>query len=144
MSESDEKFQKGIMELNKGNDKKAFDFLKDVFESRGENYLLKVKDRSTSAIMLLDALNLLHSLVWLRIAEAGKEKKIDAGTWGKALGTAEAARLAIGPLVLGIAQIAKEENIPKVETKARGLLAATDDLLEIAKKALEARKMLKR
>ena len=81
MSESDEKFQKAIMELNKGNDKKAFGFLKDVFESRRENYLLKVEDRSTSITLLLEALNLLHSLVWLRIAEAGKEKKIDAGTW---------------------------------------------------------------
>ena len=131
------------MELNEGNDMKAFDFLKDVFESRRENYLMKAKDRSRSAIMLLDALNLLHSLVWLRIAEAGKEKKIDEGTWGKALGSAEAARLAIGPLVLGIAQIAKEENIPKVETKARGLLAATDDLMEITKKAFDAKKMAK-
>ena len=140
MSESDEKFQKGMIELNKGNDKKAFGFFRDAFESRRENYLLKAEDRSTSAIMLLDALNLLHSLVWLRIAEAGIEKKKDSATLGKALGAVEAARFAIGPLVLGLAQIAKEENIQKVETKARGLLAATDDLVEIAKKALDAKR----
>ena len=144
MSESDEKFKKGILELNKGNDKKAFGFFRDIFESRRENYLLKVKDRSTSIIRLLDALNLLHSLVWLRMAEAGKEKKNNVVIMGKAVGAVEAARFALGPLVLGIAQIAKEENIPKMETKARGLLAATDDLVEIAKKALEAKKMLKR
>ncbi|MHA1637136.1 MAG: hypothetical protein ACTSUO_08805 [Candidatus Thorarchaeota archaeon] len=144
MSESDEKFQKAIIELNKGNDKKAFGLLKDVYEDRREEYQLKAEDNSTSIMMLLDALNLLHSLVWLRVAEAGKEKKMDAGTWGKALGTVEAARLAIGPLVLGIAQIAKEENITRVETKARGLLAATDDLGEIAKKAFAAQKKVRR
>ena len=36
MSEADEKLQKGIIELDKGNDKKAFGLFKEVFEKRQE------------------------------------------------------------------------------------------------------------
>jgi hypothetical protein len=40
--------------------------------------------------------------------------------------------------VTGLAQWAKEKNIKVVHNKALGLLAATKDLEDMAKKALEA------
>ncbi|MGY5858598.1 MAG: hypothetical protein RTU63_04455 [Candidatus Thorarchaeota archaeon] len=142
MSEVDEKLQKGIIELDKGNDKKAFSFFKEVFEDRQERLLEKVKDNPKSPTLMLDALYMIHSLVWLRVAEAGKDKKHSVELLGKAVGTVESARSALGPLVSGLAQWATEKNITQVKNKALGLLAATKDLEDMAKKALEAsRKM---
>ena len=94
MSESDEKLQKGIIELDKGNDKKAFGFFKEVFESRQEKLLLKVQDNPKSPTLMLDALYMIHALVWLRVAEAGKDKARSTELLGKAVGTVEAARTA--------------------------------------------------
>ena len=134
----DEKLQKGIIELDKGNDKKAFGYFKDVFEDRQERLLKKVQDNPKSPTLMLDALYMIHALVWLRVAEAGKDKNRAVELMGKAVGTVEAARTALGPLVTGLAQWAKEKNIKVVHNKALGLLAATKDLEEMAKKALEA------
>lgn len=143
MSEVDEKLQKGIIELDKGNDKKAFSYFKEVFEDRQDKLLKKVQDNPKLPTLMLDALYMIHSLVWLRVAEAGKEKKQSVELLGKAVGTVEAARVALGPLVSGLAQWAKEKNIQQVRNKALGLLAATKDLEDMAKKALEAsRKMV--
>lgn len=138
MSEADEKLQKGIIELDKGNDKKAFSLFKEVFEERQERLLKKVQDNPKSPTLMLDALYMVHGLVWLRVAEAGKDKKNSIELLGKAVGTVEAARSALGPLVTGLAQWAKEKNIKIVHNKALGLLAATKDLEDMAKKALEA------
>ena len=138
MSEADEKLQKGIIELDKGNDKKAFSLFKEVFEERQERLLKKVQDNPKSPTLMLDALYMVHGLVWLRVAEAGKDKKNSVELLGKAVGTVEAARTALGPLVTGLAQWAKEKNIKVVHNKALGLLAATKDLEDMAKKALEA------
>ncbi|MHA2024740.1 MAG: hypothetical protein ACW98U_02470 [Candidatus Thorarchaeota archaeon] len=138
MSEADEKLQKGIIELDKGNDKKAFSLFKEVFEERQERLLKKVQDNPKSPTLMLDALYMVHGLVWLRVAEAGKDKKNAVELLGKAVGTVEAARSALGPLVTGLAQWAKEKNIKVVHNKALGLLAATKDLEDMAKKALEA------
>ena len=91
---------------------------------------------------MLDALYMIHALVWLRVAEAGKEKQFAVELLGKAVGTVEAARTALGPLVSGLAQWAKESNIQVVQNKALGLLAATKDLEDMAKKALEARRKI--
>ncbi|MBD3406394.1 MAG: hypothetical protein GF411_09810 [Candidatus Lokiarchaeota archaeon] len=143
MSESDEKLQKGIMELEKGNDKKAFSLFKDVFEKRQERLLKKVQDNPKSPTLMLDALYMIHALVWLRIAEAGKDKKHGVELLGKAVGTVEAAKTALGPLVTGLAQWAQEKQIKVVQNKALGLLAATKDLEEMAKKALEQRRKMK-
>ncbi|MGY5863965.1 MAG: hypothetical protein RTV41_05140 [Candidatus Thorarchaeota archaeon] len=137
MSEADEKLQKGIIELDKGNDKKAFSLFKEVFEERQERLLKKVQDNPKSPTLMLDALYMVHGLVWLRVAEAGKDKKNSVELLGKAVGTVEAARSALGPLVTGLAQWAKEKNIKVVHNKALGLLAATKDLEDMAKKALE-------
>ena len=144
MSEGiDDKLQRGIIELDKGNDKKAFSFFKEVFEDRQERLLKKVQDNPKSPTLMLDALYMIHALVWLRVAEAGKDKKHSVELYGKAVGTVEAARSALGPLVTGLAQWAKEKNITQVRNKALGLLAATKDLEDMAKKALEAsRKMV--
>ncbi len=142
MSEIDDKLQRGIIELDKGNDKKAFSFFKEVFEDRQERLLKKVQDNPKSPTLMLEALYMIHALVWLRVAEAGKDKKHSVELYGKAVGTVEAARSALGPLVTGLAQWAKEKNITQVRNKALGLLAATKDLEDMAKKALEAsRKM---
>ncbi len=142
MSEIDDKLQRGIIELDKGNEKKAFSYFKEVFEDRQENLLKKVQDNPKSPTLMLDALYMIHALVWLRVAEAGKDKKHSVELYGKAVGTVEAARSALGPLVTGLAQWAKEKNITQVRNKALGLLAATKDLEDMAKKALEAsRKM---
>ncbi len=138
LSEADEKLQKGIIELDKGNDKKAFSLFKEVFEERQERLLKKVQDNPKSPTLMLDALYMVHGLVWLRVAEAGKDKKNSVELLGKAVGTVEAARTALGPLVTGLAQWAKEKNIKVVHNKALGLLAATKDLEDMAKKALEA------
>ena len=138
LSEADEKLQKGIIELDKGNDKKAFSLFKEVFEERQERLLKKVQDNPKSPTLMLDALYMIHGLVWLRVAEAGKDKKNSVELLGKAVGTVEAARTALGPLVTGLAQWAKEKNIKVVHNKALGLLAATKDLEDMAKKALEA------
>ena len=138
MSEADEKLQKGIIELDKGNDKKAFSLFKEVFEERQVRLLKKVQDNPKSPTLMLDALYMVHGLVWLRVAEAGKDKKNSVELLGKAVGTVEAARTALGPLVTGLAQWAKEKNIKVVHNKALGLLAATKDLEDMAKKALEA------
>ena len=137
MSEADEKLQKGIIELDKGNDKKAFSLFKEVFEERQERLLKKVQDNPKSPTLMLDALYMVHGLVWLRVAEAGRDKKNSVELLGKAVGTVEAARTALGPLVTGLAQWAKEKNIKIVHNKALGLLAATKDLEDMAKKALE-------
>lgn len=142
MSESDEKLQKGIIELDKGNDKKAFGYFKEVFETRQERLLKKVQENPKSPTLMLDALYMIHALVWLRVAEAGKEKQFAVELLGKAVGTVEAARTALGPLVSGLAQWAKESNIQVVQNKALGLLAATKDLEDMAKKALEARRQM--
>jgi len=142
VSESDEKLQKGIIELDKGNDKKAFGYFKEVFESRQERLLKKVQENPKSPTLMLDALYMIHALVWLRVAESGKEKEFAVELLGKAVGTVEAARTALGPLVTGLAQWAKESNIQVVQNKALGLLAATKDLEDMAKKALEARKRM--
>ncbi len=142
MSEVDDKLQRGIIELDKGNDKKAFSLFKETFEDRQELLLKKVQDNPKSPTLMLDALYMVHSLVWLRVAEAGKDKKHSIELLGKAVGTVESARSALGPLVTGLAQWAKEKNITQVRNKALGLLAATKDLEDMAKKALEAsRKM---
>ncbi|MDF1537515.1 MAG: hypothetical protein P1Q69_01250 [Candidatus Thorarchaeota archaeon] len=143
MSETDEKLQKGIIELDKGNDKKAFGLFKDVFESRQERLLKKVQDNPKSPTLMLDALYMIHALVWLRVAEAGKDKDHGVELMGKAVGTVEATRTALGPLVTGLAQWAKEKNIKVVYNKALGLLAATKDLEDMAKKALEAQRKMK-
>ena len=144
MSEVDEKLQKGIIELDKGNDKKAFSFFKEVFEDRQERLLKKVQDNPKSPTLMLDALYMIHALVWLRVAEAGKDKKHSVELLGKAVGTVESARSALGPLVTGLAQWAKEKNITQVRNKALGLLAATKDLEDMAKKALEASRKMDR
>ncbi|MFW9850098.1 MAG: hypothetical protein ACFFF4_13250 [Candidatus Thorarchaeota archaeon] len=140
MSETDEKLQKGIIELDKKNFKKAFGNFKDVFESRQERLLKKVQDNPKSPTLMLDALYMIHALVWLRVAEAGKDKQHGLELMGKAVGTVEAARTALGPLVTGLAQWAQEKNIKVVYKKALGLLAATKDLEDMAKKELEARR----
>lgn len=142
MSEVDEKLQKGIIELDKGNDKKAFSFFKEVFEDRQERLLKKVADNPKSPTLMLDALYMIHALVWLRVAEAGKDKKHSVELLGKAVGTVESARAALGPLVSGLATWAKEKNIQQVRNKALGLLAATKDLEDMAKKALETSRKL--
>ena len=142
LSEADEKLQKGIIELDKGNDKKAFSLFKEVFEERQERLLKKVQDNPKSPTLMLDALYMIHGLVWLRVAEAGKDKKNSVELLGKAVGTVEAARTALGPLVTGLAQWAKEKNIKVVHNKALGLLAATKDLEDMAKKALEASRQM--
>jgi len=138
LSESDEKLQKGITELGKGNNKKAFGVFKDVFESRRDAFVKKVNENPKSPTLMLEALHMIHALVWLRVAEAGTDKHHAMELYGKAVGTAEAARTALGPLVGGLAQWAKEQNIKVVYNKARGLLAATQDLEEMARKELEA------
>ena len=89
MSETDEKLQKGIIELDKGNDKKAFGYFKEVFESRQERLLKKVQENPKSPTLMLDALYMIHALVWLRVAEAGKEKAFAVELLGKAVGTRE-------------------------------------------------------
>jgi len=142
LSESDEKLQKGIIELDKKNFKKAFGNFKDVFESRQERLLKKVQDNPKSPTLMLDALYMIHALVWLRVAEAGKDKQHGLELMGKAVGTVEAARTALGPLVTGLAQWAQEKNIKVVYKKALGLLAATKDLEDMAKKELEARRKM--
>jgi hypothetical protein len=143
LSEIDEKLQKGIIELDKGNDKKAFGFFKDVFEKRQERLLKKVQDNPKSPTLMLDSLNMIHALVWLRVAEAGKDRKRGIELLGKAVGTVEAARTALGPLVTGLAQWAKEKEIKVVHNRALGLLAATKDLEDMARKALEAHRKMK-
>ncbi|MFX0108049.1 MAG: hypothetical protein ACFE7R_07185 [Candidatus Hodarchaeota archaeon] len=143
MSESDEKLQRGIIELEKGNHKKAFGVFKDVFESRKEELLKKVQENPRNPTLMLKALHMIHALVWLRVAEAGKERAFSIELLGKAVGTVEAARTALGPLVGGLAQWAKEQEIRPVYNKARGLLAATQDLEEMAKKELEAMRKMK-
>lgn len=143
MSETDEKLQKGIIELDKGNDKKAFALFKEVFESRQERLIKKVEENPKSPTLMLDALYMIHSLVWLRVAEAGGNPKQSVELLGKAVGTVEAARTALGPLVTGLAQWAKEKQIKVVHNKALGLLAATKDLEDMAKKALEAQRKIK-
>ena len=143
LSETDEKLQRGIIELDKGNDKKAFGLFKDVYESRQERLLKKVQDNPKSPTLMLDALYMIHALVWLRVAEAGKDKDRGVELMGKAVGTVEATRTALGPLVTGLAQWAKEKNIKVVYNKALGLLAATKDLEDMAKKALEAQRKMK-
>jgi hypothetical protein len=142
LSEVDDKLQKGIIELDKGNDKKAFSLFKEAFEDRQERLLKKVQDNPKSPTLMLDALYMVHGLVWLRVAEAGKDKKNSVELLGKAVGTVEAARSALGPLVTGLAQWAKEKNIKVVHNKALGLLAATKDLEDMAKKALEASRQM--
>jgi len=142
LSEVDDKLQKGIIELEKGNDKKAFSLFKEAFENRQERLLKKVQDNPKSPTLMLDALYMVHGLVWLRVAEAGKDKKNSVELLGKAVGTVEAARSALGPLVTGLAQWAKEKNIKVVHNKALGLLAATKDLEDMAKKALEASRQM--
>ena len=143
LSEADEKLQKGIIELDKGNDKKAFGFFKEVFEKRQERLLKKVQDNPKSPTLMLDALYMIHALVWLRVAESGKDKSHSLELLGKAVGTVEAARTALGPLVTGLAQWAKEQQIKVVHSRALGLLAATKDLEDMARKALEARRKMK-
>ncbi|UCE09649.1 MAG: hypothetical protein JSW61_11835 [Candidatus Thorarchaeota archaeon] len=143
MSESDEKLQKGIIELDKGNDKKAFSHFKEVFESRKDRLIRKVQDNPKSPTLMLDALYMIHALVWLRVAEAGMRKDQGVELLGKAVGTVEAARTALGPLVSGLAQWAQEKNIKVVHNKALGLLAATQDLEDMARSALDARLRLK-
>ena len=138
MSESDEKLQKGIIELEKGNYKKAFGVFKEVFEERKERLLKRVQENPKSPTLMLESLHMIHGLVWLRVAEAGKDRRNALELYGRAVGTVEAARTALGPLVGGLAQWAKEQNIKVVYNKARGLLAATTDLEEMAKKELEA------
>ncbi len=142
MSEVDDKLQKGIIELEKGNDKKAFSLFKEAFENRQERLLKKVQENPKSPTLMLDALYMVHGLVWLRVAESGKDKKNSVELLGKAVGTVEAARSALGPLVTGLAQWAKEKNIKVVHNKALGLLAATKDLEDMAKKALEASRQM--
>ena len=136
MSGVDEKLQKGIIELDRGNDKKAFSFFKEVFEDRQERLLQSAQDNPKSPTLMLEALYMIHALVWLRVAEAGKDKKHSVELFGKAVGTVEAARTALGPLVTGLAQWAKEKNITQVRNRALGLLAATKDLEDMAKKDL--------
>jgi hypothetical protein len=79
----------------------------------------------------------------LRVAEAGKDRKRGIELLGKAVGTVEAARTALGPLVTGLAQWAKEKEIKVVHNRALGLLAATKDLEDMARKALEAHRKMK-
>lgn len=144
MSEgTDEKLQRGIIELDKGNDKKAFGFFKDVFEDRKEMLIRKVQDNPKSPTLMLDSLYMIHALVWLRVAEAGMRKDQALELLGKAVGTVEATRTALGPLVSGLAQWAKEKNIKVVHNRALGLLAATQDLEDMARGALEKRRKMK-
>ena len=143
MSEVDAKLQKGIIELNKGNDKKAFSYFKEVFESRTDRFSQKVNDNPKLPTLMLDALNVIHSLVWLRVAEAGKDKNQSVELLAKAVGTVEAAKVALVPLVNGLAQWAQEKNIQPVRNTALGLLAATTDLESMAKQALEASRKIR-
>ncbi|MHA1135527.1 MAG: hypothetical protein ACTSSE_03495 [Candidatus Thorarchaeota archaeon] len=142
MAEADEKLQKGIIELEKGNNKKAFSLFKEVYELRKDSLVKKVVDNPKSPTLMLDSLLMIHSLVWLRVAEAGKDKKRSVELLGKAVGTVEGARVALIPLVTGLAQWAKEKNIAQVRNTALGLIAATTDLEAMANNALEnSRKM---
>jgi hypothetical protein len=142
LSETDEKLQKGIIELDKGNSKKAFSLFKEVYEARKDSLVKKVVDNPKSPTLMLDSLLMIHSLVWLRVAEAGKDKKRSVELLGKAVGTVEGARVALIPLVSGLAQWAKEKNITQVRNTALGLIAATKDLEAMANNALEnSRKM---
>ncbi|TFG99361.1 hypothetical protein E4H12_02980 [Candidatus Thorarchaeota archaeon] len=138
MSEVDEKLQKGIQELEKGNDKKAFSYFKEVWEERKEMLSKKVQDNPKSPTLMLDALYMIHALVWLRVAEAGLDKKRSVELLGKAVGTVESARAALGPLVTGLATWATEQNIVKVSNRAKFLISATNDLEDMAKTALQA------
>ena len=140
MSELDKKLQKGIIELDKGNDKKAFEFFKQVFEGRKERYMKNIQENPNNSAIVLDALSIAHALVWLRIAEAGKDKKRSLELLGRAISAVETARITLVPLVNNVAQLAKEKNIKIVLNKALGLLAATTDLEEMAKQALEAKR----
>jgi len=142
LAEADEKLQKGIIELEKGNNKKAFSLFKEVYELRKDSLVKKVVDNPKSPTLMLDSLLMIHSLVWLRVAEAGKDKKRSVELLGKAVGTVEGARVALIPLVTGLAQWAKEKNIAQVRNTALGLIAATTDLEAMANNALEnSRKM---
>ncbi len=143
LSETDEKLQKGIIELDKGNEKKAFGYFKEVFESRQDRLIRKVQENPKSPTLMLDSLYMIHALVWLRVAEAGMKPKDALELLGKAVGTVESARTALAPLVTGLAQWANEKNITVVQNKALGLLAATKDLEEMAKKALDAQRKMK-
>ena len=143
MSETDEKLQKGILELDKGSFKKAYSLFKEVFERRKDSLISKVQKNPKSPTLMLDALYMIHALVWLRVAEARLRPKEALELLGKAVGTVEAARTALGPLVTGLAQWAKETNITAVSNRALGLLAATKDLEELAKKELDAQRKLK-
>ena len=143
LSETDEKLQKGIIELDKGNYKKAFGYFKEVFETRQDRLIKKVQENPKSPTLMLDSLYMIHALVWLRVAEASMKPKQALELLGKAVGTVEAARTALGPLVTGLAQWAKEKNITVVRNRALGLLAATKDLEDMAKKALDAQRKLK-
>lgn len=140
MSELDKKLQKGIIELDKGNDKKAFEFFKQVFEGRKERYMKNIQENPNNSAIVLDALSIAHALVWLRIAEAGKDKKRSLELLGRAISAVETARITLVPLVNNVAKLAKEKNIKIVLNKALGLLAATTDLEEMAKQALEAKR----
>ncbi len=143
MSETDEKLQKGIIELDKGSYKKAYNLFKDVFETRKNRLIAKVQENPKSPTLMLDALYMIHALVWLRVAEARLKPKNALELLGKAVGTVEAARTALGPLVTGLAQWAKEKNIKAVSNRALGLLAATKDLEDLAKKELDAHRKMK-
>jgi hypothetical protein len=143
LSEADEKLQRGIIELDKGNDKKAFGLFREVFGKRQERLLKKVQENPKSPTLMLDALYMIHALVWLRVAESGMDRSHALELLGKAVGTVEAARTALGPLVTGLAQWAKEKEIKVVHNRALGLLAATKDLEDMARKALEAQRKLK-
>lgn len=142
MSEGDEKIQRALIELDKGNNKKAFSLFKTVFEDRQERLVKKVYDNPTSPTLMLDALYMLHALVLLRVAEAGKEKIHSIELIGKAVGSVETARAALGPLITGMAMWAKEEDIKVVQSKALGLLAATKDLEILTRSALEGNRRL--
>ncbi len=140
MSELDQKLQRGIIELDKGDDKKAFEFFKDVFEGRTERYMKSIQEHPNNSAIVLDALSIVHALVWLRIAEAGKDKKRSLELLGRAVSAVETARVTLVPLVNNLAEKAKEKNIKTVLNKALGLLAATTDLEEMVKQELEAKR----
>ncbi|MGV9168750.1 MAG: hypothetical protein ACOC38_02290 [Promethearchaeia archaeon] len=142
MSTSDEKLQNAIIQLDQGNDKKAFNLFKEVYEERHDKLITKVQENPKSPTLMLDSLYMVHALVWLRVAEAGVNKEKSVELLGKAVGTIESARAAFGPLVTGLAQWAQEKNIQVVHKKARSLLEITKDLEDMTKKALEARRKM--
>jgi len=79
----------------------------------------------------------LHSLVWLRVAEAEKNDKKKVELLNQAMGLVEAANIAMGPLIQGLATVAKEQGIARVYNKAIAYIDITKELEKYVKNSLD-------